>query len=583
MPRVTPREADADFEARLRAEVDRRAVAVPAMVHSINGNGCLVSVSDAWLGKLGYAREEVLGRPSSDFLTVESRDHAVRVVLPEFFRTGRCDNVQYQMVCKDGSVLDVLLSAILDKGPLGSVSVAVITDVTELVRARHQLVASEARYRGLVEDQSELVSLAGPGGQLQYVNRAYAAFYGKQSDEMIGRNLFEFVPQEHRLSLAEHLRHVCATKGSIEDENQVTLPGGEKRWLAWTNRALTDSDGRVTAIHSVGRDIQDRVLAEQRLHESEARYRMLAENSSDMVFQLDRDLVRRYVSPACRELLGYEPEEMLGVKPLSMAHPDDAGRLELVFQTLKTGRATHQSIVNRIRHRDGSWVWVEARFRAIRDSETGAMAGIIGAVRDISARKAVEDELALANRRLQILASQDGLTGLANRRAFDETLAKERLRARREQTILALIMIDVDWFKTFNDLYGHPAGDDCLRRVGGAIAGAILRPADLAARYGGEEFVVLLPNTDEDGAVMIGERIGNAIMELGIPHDANINGIVTVSAGVAAMAGGEGTAETLVENADHALYRAKKFGRNVVMAATGALPYATSNPSAVAW
>jgi len=583
MPRVTPREADADFEARLRAEVDRRAVAVPAMVHSINGNGCLVSVSDAWLGKLGYAREEVLGRPSSDFLTVESRDHAVRVVLPEFFRTGRCDNVQYQMVCKDGSVLDVLLSAILDKGPLGSVSVAVITDVTELVRARHQLVASEARYRGLVEDQSELVSLAGPGGQLQYVNRAYAAFYGKQSDEMIGRNLFEFVPQEHRLSLAEHLRHVCATKGSIEDENQVTLPGGEKRWLAWTNRALTDSDGRVTAIHSVGRDIQDRVLAEQRLHESEARYRMLAENSSDMVFQLDRDLVRRYVSPACRELLGYEPEEMLGVKPLSMAHPDDAGRLELVFQTLKTGRATHQSIVNRIRHRDGSWVWVEARFRAIRDSETGAMAGIIGAVRDISARKAVEDELALANRRLQILASQDGLTGLANRRAFDETLAKERLRARREQTILALIMIDVDWFKTFNDLYGHPAGDDCLRRVGGAIAGAILRPADLAARYGGEEFVVLLPNTDEDGAVMIGERIGNAIMELGIPHDANINGIVTVSAGVAAMAGGEGTAETLIENADHALYRAKKFGRNVVMAATGALPYATGNPSAVAW
>jgi diguanylate cyclase (GGDEF)-like protein/PAS domain S-box-containing protein len=582
MPRVTPREADADFEARLRAEVDRRAVAVPAMVHSINGNGCLVSVSDAWLGKLGYAREEVLGRPSSDFLTVESRDHAVRVVLPEFFRTGRCDNVQYQMVCKDGSVLDVLLSAILDKGPLGSVSVAVITDVTELVRARHQLVASEARYRGLVEDQSELVSLAGPGGQLQYVNRAYAAFYGKQSDEMIGRNLFEFVPQEHRLSLAEHLRHVCATKGSIEDENQVTLPGGEKRWLAWTNRALTDSDGCVTAIHSVGRDIQDRVLAEQRLHESEARYRMLAENSSDMVFQLDRDLVRRYVSPACRELLGYEPEEMLGVKPLSMAHPDDAGRLELVFQTLKTGRATHQSIVNRIRHRDGSWVWVEARFRAIRDSETGAMTGIIGAVRDISARKAVEDELALANRRLQILASQDGLTGLANRRAFDETLAKERLRARREQTILALIMIDVDWFKTFNDLYGHPAGDDCLRRVGGAIAGAILRPADLAARYGGEEFVVLLPNTDEDGAVMIGERIGNAIMELGIPHDANINGIVTVSAGVAAMAGGEGTAETLVENADHALYRAKKFGRNVVMAATGALPYATGNPSAVA-
>ncbi|THD45598.1 MAG: PAS domain S-box protein [Bradyrhizobium sp.] len=383
---TTPTSPDLDFKERLGAELERRTAVTPAMVHSIDGDGRLISVSDAWLSKLGYTREEVLGRLSSDFLTPESRDYAVRDVLPEFFRIGRCENVQYQMVRKDGSVIDVLLSGVLDSDPFGGgcASLAVITDVTALTHMKRQLAESEAKYRGLVEDQSELVSLATPEGELKYVNQAYAAFYRKLPEEMIGRNLFEFVPRESHAALAEHFRTVCATKHSVEVENQVTLPTGERRWLAWTNRALTDGDGRVTAIHLVGRDIEERVLAKQRLQESEARYRMLADNNSDMVFQLDHELVRRYVSPACRELLGYEPEEMIGVKPLSMAHPDDAPRLALVFQTLMNGSAERQSIVNRIRHREGKWIWVEAKFRALKDPETGAVTGIIGALRDIS-------------------------------------------------------------------------------------------------------------------------------------------------------------------------------------------------------
>jgi PAS domain S-box-containing protein len=166
---TTPTSPDLDFEARLGAELERRTAVTPAMVHSIDGNGRLISVSDAWLSKLGYSREEVLGRLSSDFLTPESREYAVRDVLPEFFRTGRCENVQYQMVCKDGNVIDVLLSGILDSDPFGrgSASIAVFTDVTALTHMKRQLAESEARYRGLVEDQSELVSLATPEGKLQ--------------------------------------------------------------------------------------------------------------------------------------------------------------------------------------------------------------------------------------------------------------------------------------------------------------------------------------------------------------------------------------------------------------------------------
>jgi diguanylate cyclase (GGDEF)-like protein/PAS domain S-box-containing protein len=274
-----------------------------------------------------------------------------------------------------------------------------------------------------------------------------------------------------------------------------------------------------------------------------------------MVFQLDRELVRQYVSPACRELLGYEPEEMLGVKPVSMAHPDDAARLTLVFQTLMKGMADRQTIINRIRHSSGRWLWVEAHVRALKDPETGAPIGIIGALRDISARKAIEDELAEANRRLQALAGQDSLTGLANRRAFDEALAKEHRRTRRENKTLSLIMIDVDRFKAFNDCYGHPAGDECLRRVGAAIAATIKRPGDVVARYGGEEFTVLLPDTDEAGAEVLAERVRAAIAAIALPHRQNINHIVTISAGVASLASAavDAAPEILVQSADQAL------------------------------
>ena len=169
---------------------------------------------------------------------------------------------------------------------------------------------------------------------------------------------------------------------------------------------------------------------------------------------------------------------------------------------------------------------------------------------------------------LKRISLTDGLTGIANRRRFDEALEREWRRCRRHQAPLSLVLMDIDHFKAYNDRYGHLAGDDTLCRVAEALAAAVGRPGDLAARYGGEEFVCLLPETDREGAALIARHLADAVRALDLPHEGNGAGRVTISLGVASRVPMEGEAPTtLVGAADQALYRAKEEGRDRVVTA----------------
>ena len=173
-------------------------------------------------------------------------------------------------------------------------------------------------------------------------------------------------------------------------------------------------------------------------------------------------------------------------------------------------------------------------------------------------------DLASANRELEKLSRQDGLTGIANRRYFDSYLVTEVRRAAREKAAVSLILSDVDHFKAFNDCYGHQAGDDCLRRVAAALSSAGRRPADLAARYGGEEFAMVLPGTVLDGAVDVAQAVSRVIGGLAIPHARSaVDQNVTLSQGVVSLVPEkESACEDLIQHADQALYQAKQQGRN---------------------
>ena len=185
-------------------------------------------------------------------------------------------------------------------------------------------------------------------------------------------------------------------------------------------------------------------------------------------------------------------------------------------------------------------------------------------------RKELEVSLQKSELRYRELANADALTGLANRRGFDERLEEEWNRAEHRGQSLALLLIDVDLFKSYNDIYGHVGGDECLRCIAKVIAGTLQRHSDVAARFGGEEFAVILPDTQLETALEVAESVRKAVVTMSLPHSGNPDGIQTISIGVAAgVPYRSASAISLLTASDHALYRAKFLGRNRV---EGALP-----------
>lgn len=301
------------------------------------------------------------------------------------------------------------------------------------------------------------------------------------------------------------------------------------------------------------------------------------------------DTERRVIiwNRACERLTGVQAEEVLGTQDhwrsfYREARPTLA---DLVVQNRSDELDSLYPHAARSRHVAGqlgaeSWCDMprggERRYLAtdaipILD-EHGKLEAVVQTLRDITEEKAAQVAL-------EQLATLDGLTGLANRRCFDTTLAAEWARALRQKQPLSLLMVDVDNFKAYNDANGHLGGDECLKRIASAVASE-MRANDLVARYGGEEFAVILPNQSLKGAAIVAERIRCRVEQLKVPNGRGANDHVTVSIGAAtAIASCDTTACQLVATADAALYRAKHMGRNrISLPATEPDPAATARP-----
>jgi diguanylate cyclase (GGDEF)-like protein/PAS domain S-box-containing protein len=305
----------------------------------------------------------------------------------------------------------------------------------------------------------------------------------------------------------------------------------------------------------------------------EANFRVVAEGSSDMVTRISQDGTIQYASPSSVRIVGWRPEQLVGTPALAGVNPEDLPDVEKLVVALRRGKMEEARITYRTRHRERIEIWLESTLRITRKGN-GEVDGVVAISRDMTEQKDIEGRLATQ-------AIEDGLTGLANRRRFDERLEEEWARAYRERTYLGLLMIDLDHFKAYNDAYGHTAGDACLRAVAHIMAAEVQRTTDLVARYGGEEFVMLLPNTDAAGCARIGERVRIAIWHAGMVHALNQpSGLVTASVGGAiclpANQGSTGST-SLVDAADRALYSAKDCGRDRVVMAPQAVRLAAAS------
>lgn len=381
--------------------------------------------------------------------------------------------------------------------------------------------------------------------------------------EMVGMSDFDLQPPP----LAEELYHseqeVMRTGVPLIDSVEHI----ESRDLLASKVPLRDKKGRVIGLAGVTRDVTERAALERELRESKNLLSHAMAGMSDGFAMFDRKGYLLFCNDQYRDAF-----PLSGSARVIGAHISDILRRvaetherldvdhDAVEDWIKAASATlHSNKDEEIQLLNGDWRSLKTRLAA----DGTAMV----VVSDITATKQAEIALRVSAEQLKNLAETDGLTGIVNRRGFDEAFAREAVKCARHGTPLSLLMIDIDRFKAYNDTYGHPAGDQCLRLVSTCLLKSAKRPSDIVARYGGEEFVILLPETDERGAVTVAEQFARLLGEENIIHSQSEFGKVTASIGLASATGRVLQAEPnrVLSEADAALYDAKIKGRNRIL------------------
>ena len=413
-------------------------------------------------------------------------------------------------------------------------------------------------------------------GRFIDVNKGFSLISGYTREEVIGRSTIEIDIwpniEDRNCFLSE-----VKDKGFCENKEFVfQRKDGSHFFGIISARSLLVHDQ--PHILSVVRDITEQKKAADALHESEETYRSILKASPDDITITDLQGRILMVSQAAKKMFGYDMdfEDFGNMNYTDFIVPEDLERAIASIRRMITGRYVKTGEYRGVR-KDGSIFDIEVNSGLVRGKD-GQPTKMIIIVRDISARKQAEQkikelvqQLEIEKNAAQLNSITDSLTGLANRRYFDDSIRNEFFRLKRSGAPLSIIMLDVDHFKKFNDTYGHVAGDDCLRRIGSVLKAIVKRPSDVLARYGGEEFVVILPETEGHGASALAEKIRKTVEYLAIPHSASdASEYVTISLGViTARITGQDSPDQIVALADQALYEAKQKGRNQVSVAGG--------------
>jgi len=435
----------------------------------------------------------------------------------------------------------------------------VVRDLTELGKASEALERSERRYRELYDNLRDGFAVVNLKGRITEWNKAFQEMLGYSEKEFRKLSYGDITPERwHDLEAKIVEKQVVARGYSDLYEKEYIRKDGSVFPVTLRTYLIRNEQGKPTGMWAFVRDISDRKKALEALRQSEEKYRTLFEDSRDAIAITARDGTFQDVNKAMLDLFGYRKEQIMRMKFQDLYEdPADVAKFQHEIERKGSLRDHEAKLLKK-----GGKVMHCLFIVTQKRSEDGTIAGYQGIVRDITAHKAMEEALRENEKRYKELSITDDLTGLFNQRHFYNQLRAEIDRIQRYKHPLALLLLDVDNFKIYNDTYGHLAGDKVLAKLGEVIRNSI-RKTDSGYRYGGEEFTVILTETRGQDAVVAAERLRKRFADeifFPVPLEPVR---VTVSVGIANYRDGEEIA-SFVKRADQNMYEAKSKGKNCV-------------------
>lgn len=436
---------------------------------------------------------------------------------------------------------------------IGKLQRAMQKEIAHRETVERALRTSEARYRSIIEDQTDIICRYLPDGTLTFVNQAFYCYFDYSAEEeVIGTSIWSYISEEDLSKFQATLAELTPEKPVVTQEYQIINRNDELRWQQWTNRAIFDEDYCLIEYQSVIQDITQRKQAEET-------YQTIIKFSVQGLTLLQNNRVV-LVNSAIENILGYSNDELLSmpadVVMRKFMHSNQGATTDELLAA--QGEAVLSQREARLIGKDGAVRWVE---KSTTLTEYRGESAVQIAAIDITERKQAEFNL-------RQLANVDGLTQVANRRHFDQYLDDIWSQHAKSAQLLSLMMCDIDYFKQYNDTYGHLVGDDCLRQVAQALKQVVAAyPNCLVARYGGEEFALVLPDIEAAIAFEFAQAVQLAIANLSLEHvQSEVSDCVTLSIGLATIIPThDQSSQFLVNQADEALYVAKAQGRNQIV------------------
>ena len=406
------------------------------------------------------------------------------------------------------------------------------------------------------------------------VNEQFERLMARSANDLRGRPIVEIIPLA-----VDEINNAVTARG---DPLEFRLPD-RRETFQLAAAAVQEDDRTPSGLSLAIIDVSSQKRIEEKLSTVDERITFALESAGQWIWELDIASGRVWRSRGWKTILGFAEDELPDENEAwSIVHPDDREMAKAAMQRVLNGEESLFESTYRVGHKDGSWRWILSRGKVVRSHDGSGSTRLLATSVDITGQKEIEQALEAAivekqrleqdlrdaNRNLQRLTETDFLTSLSNRRKFDMVLEDETRHAARSGSTVGLLMIDVDFFKPYNDLYGHVAGDACLRMIANALDQCVLGSSALLSRYGGEEFAVVLTNTTQADVTVLAGKMSDTIRSREVPHQGSPFGVVTVSIGIAVLNNSAGTrraAQQFVRQADQALYRAKASGRDTVM------------------